>query len=1073
MSHFFIDRPIFASVIAIVMVLIGGIGLYLLPIEQYPEIAPPVVQVSTSYPGADPQTIVDTVTTPIEQAVNGVEGMIYMKSTTAANGQVSIDVTFELGTDPDLATVNTQNRVAVAEPRLPQEVRSRGVTVRKRSPSLLMVIGLYSPDGSVDPLILSNYGTLYVKDTLARVEGVSDVFAFGAQDFAMRVWLDPDRLASRRLTTTDVLDALRSQNVQVAAGRVGAEPADTQSGFQYTVNTQGRLSTPEAFGDIIVKLGEDQRVVYLRDVADITVGADSYDWSARLSQRLPDGSASLGRPAAMYGIYQLPGSNALDTANGVKEALAELALDFPDGMAYTIPFDFTDFIKASVTEVVTTLFIAAGLVMLVTWLFLQDWRATIVPVVVIPVSLIATFGVMFAMGFTLNLFTLFGLILAIGIVVDDAIVVVENTIRRLDEGLTGKQAAKDTMTEVSGALVATTLVVLAVFIPAACLPGLTGVLYRQFALTIAVATIFSTINALTLSPALCAIVLRPSRKSRFPLFTGFNWLLDGSRAGYMWLVGRAIRFSGVTLLLFAGLCVLAVLGFRAVPAGFLPDEDQGYLFANIQLPNAAKLSRTEAVLDEVEAMVMDLPAVSNVVTIAGFSILDGTVTPNKATAIVVLDPWDDRTEPQQQIGAIVGQFAGRLAQLEEAIAFPFTPPPVMGLGAAGGFSLELQDRSANGLDALNAAADAMVAAGNADPQLTGLFSGFQARTPQLFLDIDRVKAQRLGVPLPAVFDTLATNLGGTYVNDFNLFNRVYRVYAQADARFRASGDQIGLFQVRNQNGDTLPLDTFVTVEDTTGPDAVFRFNLYPSASINGSTPPGVSSGQAVQRVTQLAEQTLPPGFGIAWSGMTYQELDAGNAAPLAFGLGFVLVFLVLAAQYESWTTPIVILLTVPLGVLGALAGVMARGLDNNTYTQVGFVLLIALVAKNAILIVEFAKQLREQGKPVIDAAKEAARLRYRPILMTAFSFVLGTFPLVIATGAGAGSRVSLGTAVFFGMLLATVVGVVFVPAFYTVVQSLSEKCSPASATAPPAEAQRPTGRAASGSHPPDTPPAKD
>ncbi|MEM6756092.1 MAG: multidrug efflux RND transporter permease subunit [Planctomycetota bacterium] len=1048
MSHFFIDRPIFASVLAIVMTLLGSICLILLPIEQYPEIAPPTVNVTTNYPGADPQTIVDTVTAPIEQEVNGVEDMIYMKSTTAANGNVSLNVTFKLGTDPDLATVNTQNRVAIAEPRLPEEVRSRGVKTAKRSPSLLMVIGLISPDGSADQLTLSNYGTLYVRDALARVDGVSDVFAFGAQDYAMRIWLDPDKLASRDLVTTDVLGALRDQNVQVAAGRVGAEPASTDSGFQLTVNTEGRLTEPEQFGEIILKTGEDQRVVYLRDVAEITVGADSYDWSAQLSQVLPDGQKVLGQPAAMYGIYQLPGSNALSTADGVKAALEELSVGFPENITYTVAFDFTDFVVASVEEVVTTLFIAVGLVILITWIFMQDWRATLVPVVVIPVSLIATFAVMLAMGFTLNLFTLFGLILAIGIVVDDAIVVVENTIRRLDEGLDGNAAAKETMTEVSGALVATTLVVLAVFIPAACLPGLTGVLYRQFALTIAVATLFSTVNALTLSPALCAILLRPSKKTKFPLFTGFNFLLNGSRTGYLWLVDKSIRVSVITVLVFAGFCALAVVGFRVVPTGFLPDEDQGYMFVNMQLPNAAKLSRTASVVSEVEQIVMDTPGVRRVVAITGYSILDGTISPNKGTAIVILDPWDDRTSKETQLNAIVGSIAMKVGRIEEAQAFPFTPPPVMGLGTAGGFSMELQDRSASGLDVLMQTADEIVAAGNADPKLTRLFSGFQSRTPQLFLDIDRVKAQQLGVAMPTVFDTLSTNLGGSYVNDFNLFNRVYRVYAQADADFRAQPDDIGLLQVRNADGSTLPLDTLLTVEEITGPDAIFRFNLYPSASITGSPAPGVSSGQSVQEASRIAREEMPPGFGFAWSGMTYQELAAGNAAPLAFGLGFVLVYLVLAAQYESWTIPVAILMTVPLGVLGALAGVLSRGLDNNTYTQVGFVLLIALVAKNAILIVEFAKQLHEGGKSVVDSAKEAARLRYRPILMTAFSFVLGTLPLVIATGAGAASRVSLGTAVFFGMIVATCIGVVFVPTFYTVIQSISEKLGrkPAKAT---------------------------
>ena len=1028
-SHFFIDRPIFATVVALVMLLVGVITLPLLPVEQYPDIAPPVVQVSANYPGADPQTIVDSVTAPIEQEINGVEGMIYMKSTTASNGLVNIDVSFELGTDPDLAAVFTQNRVAVAEPRLPQEVRSRGVQTKKRSPSLLMVVSLYSPDGSMDNLALSNYAAINVRDTLARVEGVGEVFTFGARDFSMRIWLDPEELASRDLTTIDVLDAMREQNVQIAAGQIGQEPAQTDSGFQLIITTEGRLTTEEQFADIILKVGDEQRVVRLGDVARVELGAESYDWEARLD----------GKPAAAMGIYQLPGSNAVAVAEGVKAAMEDLAVSFPASLKYEITFDFTNFVRESIREVVITLLIAAFLVILVTYIFLQDWRATLVPAVTIPVSLIATFGVMFAAGFSLNLFTLFGLILAIGIVVDDAIVVVENTMRKLDEGKAPRVAAKEAMTEVSGALIATSLVVMAVFIPAACLPGMTGVLYRQFALTIAVATAFSTVNALTLSPALCALVLRPTRKTVFAPFRWFNKTLEGSRGGYLWVVQKGIRMSLIVILVFAGFCAAAVFGLRTVPTGFVPNEDMGYFFVNIQLPDAAKLTRTEAVLSRVEQMTLDTPGVHRVLGVTGYSLLSGTVSSNNAMLIVVLDPWDERMSRELIVRGIVQRLAPQYAQIQEAIVFPFVPPPIQGLGTSGGFAYELQDRSAAGLEELQNVADNLVAAGNADPQLTQLFTGFRANVPQLFVDIDRTKAQRLGVTPSVYNDTLQSNLGSAYVNDFNLFNRVFRVFLQADPRFRDRTEDIGLLKVRNRDGETLPMDTFITVEETVGPSAINRYNLYPSASITGSSAPGYSSNQGVQQMVTLSEEILPPGFGYEWTGTTYQEIKAGNAAPIAFALGFIVVFLVLAAQYESWSIPLAILLTVPLGVFGALVGVMSRGLDNNVYTQVGFILLIAMVAKNAILIVEFARELRTGGKPVREAAIDAARLRFRPILMTAFSFVLGTFPLVIATGAGAASRRSLGTAVFFGMLLATIVGIVFVPVFFYLIQSWIER----------------------------------
>ncbi len=1037
-SRFFIDRPVFAAVVAIIMMVVGAISVVVLPVEQYPEIAPPVVQVTASYPGADAQTVVDTVTAPLEQQLNGVEGMIYMKSTSTSEGTVTIDVTFKLGTDPDMASVYTQNRVAIAEPRLPAEVTRQGVQTKKRSSSLLQVVSVFAEmddegnpvNPAYDELFLSNYVEIYVKDRLARVPGVGEVFVFGGKPFAMRIWIDPEKLAARDLTTVDLLDALRAQNVQVSGGKIGQEPATTADGFQYTVTTQGRLDSVEQFEDIIVKVGDDQRVVRVSDVARVELSSQDYAWSAEVN----------GKAAATMGIYQLPGSNAVAVAQGISDAMAELERDFPPGLKQQVTFDFTTFVTASIKEVIVTLFITIFLVFLVTFMFMQNLRATLVPTITIPVSLLATFAVLLLFGFSLNMLTLFGLILAVGIVVDDAIVVVENTSRNIDEkGLSGKEAARQAMDEVSGALIATTLVVLAVFIPTALLGGLTGVLYRQFAITISVATTFSTINALTLSPALCGLLLRPQKKVRFPLFVLFNTLLDGTRSGYLWLVAKGVRVAVIVLLLFAGFVGLTGVLYQKTPTGFIPPDDMGYFFVNMQLPDAAKLARTRDVVDQVDDILLNTPGVVNVVSVNGFSLLSGTQASNNAFSVVILEGWDDRPH----VNAIMGQIAPQLAGISEAIVFPFTPPPIQGLGTGGGFEYQLQDRSDAGVGALQDVADAMVAAGTQDPSLTQMFSSFRARVPQLFVDVDRVKAQKLGVPLGVVFDTMATSLGGSYVNDFNYFGRVFRVYAQAEAEFRRSADDITLLKVRNVNGDTLPLDSVATVEDSLGAAAIVRFNQYPAATITGEASPGVSSGESIAAMRRLSDEVLPAGFSYGWSGQTYQELEAGSQAAIAFAMGFLIVFLVLAAQYESWTTPVAILLTVPLGVFGALVGVNALGLDNNIYTQVGFVLLISMVAKNAILIVEFARDLRlKGGKSIRDAALEAAKLRFRPILMTAFSFVLGTAPLVIATGAGASSRRSLGTAVFFGMLLATIVGIVFVPVFFYLIQGMAEKFKP-------------------------------
>ncbi|MFK7790460.1 MAG: efflux RND transporter permease subunit [Phycisphaeraceae bacterium] len=1037
-SAFFIDRPVFSTVTALFMVLLGVISLPLLPVEQYPEIAPPNVQISASYPGADPATIVDTVTAPIEQEVNGVEGMIYMKSTTDQTGRVSINVTFELGTDPDQAVVYTQNRVAAAEPRLPQEVRARGVSVKKKSPSLLMVATMISPDDSFDFLSLSNYTTLYLKDELARIEGVSEVFIFGGQDYAMRIWLDPDKLAARDMTTVDVLAALREQNVQVAAGRIGAPPAKTEGSFEYIVNTEGRLETVEQFENIILKTAEaevdDQtvtRTLRLKDVARVQLGAETYDWQARLN----------GQNGVGIGIYQMPGSNAIEVADAVKARLDVLSKEFPAGVEHRITFDFTNYVRSSVSEVVSTLLIAALLVVIITFIFLQDWRATIVPTVTIPVSLIATFAVMLAFGFSINLFTLFGLILAIGIVVDDAIVVVEDTSRRITEGMAPRDAAKETMREVTGALIATTLVVLAVFIPASMIGGLTGTLYQQFALTIVFATCFSTINALTLSPMLCALILKPAKPVKFPLFKLFNSTLDKTRDGYIWFVNKGIRLAVLTVVLFGGVVVAAGFGFKVIPTGFLPNEDQGYFFVNVQLPDGATGDRTLEVLERVEAMCAKQDGVKDVFSVQGFSLLSGTIASNNAMVIVVLEDWDDRDMAKADVTAVMGKAGAEFASIQEAVVFPFAPPAITGIGQAGGVEYELQDTNANGYLALQQAADAMVFAAFQHADLERPFTGYRATTPQLFVDIDEEKAQRLGVSPQLYNDTLQTNLGGSYVNDFNYLNRVFRVFVQAESEFRDEKSDIKNLQARNKQGETLPLGTFLEVEDSSGPQAINRYNLYPSASITAQPTAGKSTGDAIQAMRELSDENLPKGFGYDWTGATYQELKTGSAAIIAFVLGIIVVFLVLSAQYESWTTPIAILLTIPLGVLGALVGIFSRGYDINIYTQVGFILLIALVAKNAILIVEFAKQRSEDGLSPKDAAIEAAGLRFRPILMTAFSFVAGTAPLVIAVGAGAMSRRSLGTTVFFGMILATIVGVVFVPVFYYMITSFVAKFS--------------------------------
>ncbi|MBW2693251.1 MAG: multidrug efflux RND transporter permease subunit [Deltaproteobacteria bacterium] len=1029
-SRIFIERPILAGVIAIVIVLSGVVTLPTLPVAQYPEITPPTVKVSTTYPGANAVVVANTVAAPIEQQVNGVEGMIYMSSTSANDGSYALTVTFEVGTDLDMAQVLVQNRVAIAEARLPEEVKRQGVTTKKQSTSIVLLITLTAQEGEYDTLFLSNYATLRLADELKRIQGVGEVTIFGGSDYSMRIWLDPEKLKSRGLTAQDVTTAIREQNVQVAAGQIGQPPAPSGQSFQYAINSLGRLQDLEQFEQIILKTGEMGRISRLRDVARVELGGQNYNQFAALN----------GDPCAAISIYQLPGANALDVAAAVRAAMDRLDANFPAGLEWSIPFDTTKAVEASITEVYETLFIAIALVFLTIFVFLQDWRATLIPAVTIPVSLIGTFTVMAVLGFSINMLSLFGLVLAIGIVVDDAIVVVENVTRLIDEqGMSGRDAALQAMQEVGGPIVATTLVLLAVFVPAAFLGGITGQLNQQFALTIAAATVISSINALTLSPALSALLLRPTQERRTGFFGAFNASFDRGSTWYVATVERVVRRVGLSMVLFAALVALAGWGFMALPTGFLPTEDQGYFFAAAQLPEAASLERASEVSELMEKALIETPGIRDVVTITGYSLLDGSSLSNAVTVFVVMDPWEERTDASLQQEAILGDLRRRFYEIQEGFTFAFIPPAINGLGVSGGFQMQLQDRGDVGFDALQQVAMEMVADGNAQSGLQALKTTFRARVPQLFADVDRTKAKTLGVPLDAVFGTLQTSLGSSYVNDFNKFGRTYQVIVQVDSRFRQHREDIQKLDVRNDDGEMIPLGTLVEVEDSFGPQLVVRYNLYPSAAINGEAAAGFSSGDALALMEQMARNKLPQSMGFDWTGMSYQEKKVGGEAIAIFGLAILLVFLVLAAQYESWSAPAAVIFAVPLGLFGAVVAASMRALANDVYMQIGVVLLVALASKNAILIVEFAREKRSEGLGILEAAVEASRLRFRPILMTSFSFVLGVMPLVVASGAGAASRRSLGTVVLGGQLSATVIAVVLVPVFFVVFQSLGER----------------------------------
>ncbi len=1027
-SKFFIERPIFASVISIVIVIAGVVSFGALPVAQYPEITPPTVSVSAVYPGANAQVVAETVAAPIEQQVNGVENMIYMSSTSASDGSYDLTVSFEVGTDLDMAQVLVQNRVSLAEPTLPEEVVRQGINTKKKSTNILLLASLFSPDGRFDELYLVNFATLRLRDVLSRIRGVGEVLIFPASDYAMRVWLDPRNLKSRNLTTEDVLAALREQNVQVAAGQIGQPPAPAGQNFQYTVNVLGRLSEIEQFEEIIVKTAEGGRITRLKDVARIELGGRTYSIT----------SSKSGTPSASLLLYQLPGANALAVAQEVKSALKEMSAAFPEGLTYEIPYDTTIFVETSIKEVYVTLFQAALLVFLVLFIFLQDWRATVVPAVTIPVSLVGTLAVMLAMGFSLNMLTLFGLVLAIGIVVDDAIVVVESTTYHIERGKPPREAAIQAMSEVSGPVVATTLVLLAVFVPAAFLPGITGQLYRQFALTIAISTIFSSINALTMSPALAALLLRPPKEKKNAFFRGFDSLFQKTENGYLAVAKTLTRRTAIVMLLY--LVLLGVTGWRfaLLPTGFLPTEDQGYLIANIQLPDAASLERTDAVLKRIDGILEKTAGVQDWVSLGGYSVIDGTNASNAATIFITMTPWDERGDPSLRQEAIMGAIQAQLFQIQEAIAFVFTPPAIPGLGVAGGFQMQLQDKADVGLPELQKMVDEILNDGNAQAGLAGLNSTFRADVPQIYAEVDRTKAKTLGVPLTSVFNTMQAYLGSAYVNDFNKFGRTWQVQVQADHEFRNKPEDIRQLDVRDASGNMVPLGTLISVDQILGPQTIQRYNLYPSASITGAAAPGFSSGQALDLMEQLADNKLPPSMGYEWTGMSYQEKQVGSEAILVFALAIVLVFLVLAAQYESWTSPSAVILVVPLAVLGTVIALMMRGMDNNVYTQIGIVLLIALASKNAILIVEFASEQRAKGLGIKEAAVEAAKLRFRPILMTSISSITGFMPLVVASGAGAASRQAIGLAVVGGMAAATIMSLLFTPVFYVVMQRLSE-----------------------------------
>lgn len=1082
--HFFINRPIFATVISIVIVIIGAIAYFVLPVAQYPDIALPTVVVRANYAGATAETIAETVATPIEQQVNGVDDMLYMESSSTADGTMSLTVTFEKGTDLDDAQVLVQNRVALAEPALPEEVKRVGVTVQKSSPDILMVVHLFSPDGSRSSLYTSNYVLLNLKDIIARQDGVGNVQIFGSREYAMRIWLDTDRLATLDMTTGDVVAALREQNVQVAAGAIGQPPTEqAQGAFQLNISTQGRLQDVDSFEQIVVKRGSGTGLVRLRDVARVELGAQDYSTGSYLDNQEAVGIA----------VFQRPGSNAVATADRIIALMDELSADFPTGMEHAIAYNPTKFVSDSINEVIKTLFEATVLVVLTVFLFLQKWRATIIPVVAIPVSLIGTFAALLAFGFSLNQLSLFGLVLAIGIVVDDAIVVVENVEHWIERGKSPKEAAHKAMDEVGSALVAATVVLISVFVPTAFIPGIAGEFYRQFAITIAVSTTISLVVSLTLSPAMCALLLKhrdlPSRREdreeragrvsmesntesnagpplaaidppkgrvkrmlafarnlphylAAPLrwfFAAFNWVFDRGTNVYTGIVSRLVRTSVIGLLIYCGLLGLTYLGFISVPGGFIPPQDQGYAVVSVELPPGASLARTGQVVDQMTVIATEIPGIAHAVGVVGFSGATRSNSSNAAALFVTFADANERAEQGQSLDSILAELRKRSGVIDEAQVLVIPPPPVPGIGTGGGFKMQIQDRSGAGLDQLQQVASKIAGEAMADPRTAMVYTSFRNNTPQLYADVDRTKAELLNVPLSNIFGTLQTALGSLYINDFNFLGRTYRVTAQAESQFRKEPSDITSLRTRSATGAIVPLGSLLRMERRTAPDRVVRYNLYPAADISGSAMPGVSTGEAMALLEQIAEKNLPDGFGYEWTDLSYQEKQSGNLALYIFPLSVLFVFLALSAQYESWLLPLAVILIVPMGLLFAIGGVWLMGMDNNILTQIGFIVLVALACKNAILIVEFAIAEEESGKDRFESAISAARLRLRPILMTSIAFILGVIPLVIATGAGSEMRRALGTAVFSGMIGVTICGLFLTPVFYVVLRRFAKQ----------------------------------
>jgi gold/copper resistance efflux pump len=1037
-ARFFIDRPIFAGVLSILLLLAGLLSMRALPLTEYPTVMPPTVVVRAMYPGANPEVIAETVAAPLEQEINGLNGMQYMGSQASSDGRMTLTVTFEQGVDPAFAQVEVQNRVSRALPRLPIEVQRLGVTTQKTSPDMLMVAHLISPDGRYDLVHVHNFALRQVKDELARLPGVEEVVVWGAGEYSLRVWLDPDKVTARRMTATDVLRAIREQNVQVAAGVLGQPPGRGGAPFQVAVNSQGRLATPEEFGEIVVKVGDRGEIVRLRDVARVELGANQYSLRSFLDNQ----------PAVGIQIFQSADSSAIAVSDSVRATLERLQAGFPEGIEYRIAYDLTIFVRSSIKNVVSTLFEAVVLVLLVVLLFLQSWRASLIPLAAVPVSLVGTLAAMQLFGFSLNTLSLFGLVLSIGIVVDDAIVVVENVERHLALGKRPREATIAAMAEVTGPIIAITSVLAAVFVPTAFLSGLTGQFYRQFALTIAISTVISAFNSLTLSPALAAVLLRPhgvapDRLQRgidrlFGRFFGwFNRVFERGSVRYVGGVRRVLRLSAVAVLLFIGLLGLTVLGFRQVPGGFVPAQDKYYLVGIAQLPSGASLDRTEAVVRRMSQTALDQPGVESVVAFAGLSINGFANVPNAAVMFVMLDPFEERTSGDLAAGAIAGALNQKLAAIDEGFAVMFPPPPVPGLGTVGGFKMQIEDRENQGPVALHAAAAKLMAAAAEEGRVAGLFSGFQVDVPQVYVDVDRAKAKAQGVALSDLYETLQINLGSLYVNDFNFLGRTYTVNLQADAPFRQDVEAISRLYTRNAQGDMVPVSALATARPDAGPDPVLRYNTYPAADLTGGPAPGVSSGQAVAAMEALAEEHLPRGFGFEWTELTYQQIREGKAGLLVFPLAVLLAFLILAAQYNSFSLPLAVMLVVPTVLLSALAGVWITGGDNNIFTQIGFIVLVGLATKNAILIVEFARTRQLDGLDPVAAVLEACRLRLRPILMTSLAFIVGVVPLVLAAGAGAEMRRAMGVAVFSGMLGVTLFGLFLTPVFYALIRRRS------------------------------------